>query len=431
MKLIVEGSNLRGSVKIPASKSHTIRAVAISSLAEGKSMIKYPLASADTMSAVETYRCLGVHIVTENDQWIVEGKGGKWEIPDNVIDVGNSGTTMCIALGSSALIEQGLIVMTGDYQIRRRPVGPLIGSLNNLGAKVVSTRNNDLPPIVIQGKIRGGNTSIKAMSSQYLTSLLINTPLAENNTDIDVPLLYEKPYVDMTVNWLKEHGIQLQYDNEYKHVTIPGYQKYETVNKQIPGDFSSATFFLSAGALPDNEVICQGLDINDTQGDKAVLQYLKQMGADVTVEDDGGIKVSAKQLKGCDIDLNATPDALPMMAVLACFASGKTRLLNVPQARLKETDRISVMREELSKLGAKIKELPDGLEIEESSMIPGNVDGHGDHRVVMALAIAGTMLPGTTIIDGYESVNITFPTFLDCLQKIGGNARILEDKNNQ
>lgn len=421
MKLIVEGSNLKGSVKIPGSKSHTIRAVAIASLAAGKSIIQSPLSSSDTISAVKTYRCFGVPISLEDDKWIVEGKGGLWDTPDDVIDVGNSGTTMCIALGSSALIKEGTVVLTGDHQVRRRPVGPLIKSLNELGAKVISTRNNNLPPVIVQGKIKGGQTSIEAVSSQYLTSILINAPLAEEDTIIDVTLLYEKPYIEMTLAWLKEHGINVLYDDEFKKFVIPGNQRYKTVNKEIPGDFSSATFFLCAGALPNNKVLCLGLDINDTQGDKLIIEYLKQMGANIEIKSNG-IYVNAKQLRGCEIDMNATPDALPMMAVLSCFASGKTKLYNVPQARLKETDRISVMREELTKLGAKIRELPDGLEIEESKMHSGEVDGHGDHRVVMALAIAGTMLNGKTIINGYEAVNVTFPTFLDCLKSISGIA---------
>ncbi len=426
MKLVVEGSILKGLVKIPASKSHTIRAVAIASLAEGRSVINSPLSSSDTMSAVKAYRCLGVPISTEGDNWIVDGCGGAWTIPDDVIDVGNSGTTMCIALGSSALIKEGYVVLTGDYQIRKRPLGPLIKSLNDIGANVVSTRNNNLPPVVVKGRIKGGQTSVEAVSSQYLTSILINAPLADDETVVDVPLLYEKPYVEMTLAWLKEHNINVNYDNEFKKFTIPGKQKYKTVNKQIPGDFSSATFFLCAGAMPNNEVLIQGLDINDTQGDKLVLEYLQKMGAEIRLMSNG-IHVSAKQLKGAEIDLNATPDALPMMAVLSCFALGKTRLYNVPQARLKETDRISVMREELTKLGANIKELPDGLEIEESHMFPGEVNGHGDHRVVMALAIAGTILKGTTIIDGYEAVDVTFPTFLDTLKSIGGNAYIVNE----
>jgi 3-phosphoshikimate 1-carboxyvinyltransferase len=136
--------------------------------------------------------------------------------------------------------------------------------------------------------------------------------------------------------------------------------------------------------------------------------------------------VKAEMLTGCEIDMNATPDALPMMAVMGCFARGTTRLVNVPQARLKETDRIAMMRQELSKLGARITELPDGLVIEESALKGGIVEGHGDHRIVMSLAVAGTMLPGTTTIQGYEAVSVTFPTFLETLRGLGGKARTVK-----
>jgi len=172
-------------------------------------------------------------------------------------------------------------------------------------------------------------------------------------------------------------------------------------------------------------VLCGGLDMNDTQGDKAVVDYLEAMGAHVEQED-AGIRVRAKTLAGCELDLNNTPDALPMMAVLGCFAHGETRLVNVPQARYKETDRIAVMKQELKKLGAQIEELEDGLIIQESHLQPGEVDGHDDHRVVMALAIAGSMLPGTTTINGAEAVNVTYPTFPEALHGLGGMARIIE-----
>jgi 3-phosphoshikimate 1-carboxyvinyltransferase len=211
--------------------------------------------------------------------------------------------------------------------------------------------------------------------------------------------------------------------DDWSEFHIPGGQTYLPVDRRIPGDFSSATFFLAAGAMGDNEVYSSGLDMGDTQGDKAVVDYLKQMGAEVRIEAEG-INVRAKDLVGCEIDMNATPDALPMMAVLGCFAKGTTRLVNVPQARLKETDRIAVMHQELSKMGAKITELPDGLIIEQSDLRPAEVEGHDDHRVVMSLAIAGSMLTGTTTINGCEAMNITFPTFCEALVVLGGKARV-------
>ena len=283
----------------------------------------------------------------------------------------------------------------------------------------------DVPPIVVSGRLHGGRTSIEAVTSQYLSALLINCPLAAQTSEIDVPLLNEKPYVHITLDWLRRGGVELERD-ELKWFCIPGGQKYKPFHIRVPADFSSATFFLAAGVLGDNDVTLTGLDFNDAQGDKAVVDYLRQMGAriDITAE---GVRIRPGQLTGCELDLNATPDALPMMAAVACFAKGQTSLVNVPQARLKETDRITVMREELSKLGATITEKPDGLVIQESKLHAATVDGHDDHRVVMALAVAASAIPGETIIGTAEAMAVTFPTFVECMRKLGGELHLEED----
>ena len=419
MKFACRKSRLCGEVTIPGSKSHTIRAVAIASLARGDSRILAPLESADTLAAVEAYRRLGAEIDMEPDIWRVRGTGGTLVAPDNVIDVKNSGTTMRTVLGSCALVRDGMAVVTGDAQVCNRPAGPLADSLNDLGASVRSTRDNGKPPFVIQGSLRGGETTIEALTSQYVTSLLLNTPLADGDTTIRVPVLNEQPYVQITLDWLERQGIEFEHD-EMREFRVPGGQSYKTVDRRIPADFSSATFFLAAGALGDNDVILRGLDMSDSQGDKAVVDYLREMGAEVEVQDDS-IRVRAGELQGTELDLNATPDALPMMAVVGCFAKGTTTLANVPQARIKETDRIAVMCAELSRMGARIRELEDGLVIEESELVGTAVHGHDDHRVVMALAVAGTASRGETVIDSAEAVGVTFPTFLDCMTGLGAN----------
>ena len=419
MKFICRKSRLCGDVTIPGSKSHTIRAVAIASLARGDSRILAPLESADTLAAVEAYRRLGARIDMQPDVWRVTGTGGTLRAPDNVIDVRNSGTTIRTVLGSCALLTDGMAVVTGDAQVCNRPAGPLADSLNDLGASVHSTRNNGKAPFVVEGRLRGGETTIEALTSQYVTSLLLNTPLADGDTTIHVPVLYEQPYVRMTIDWLQRQGVEFEHD-EMREFRVPGGQSYQTVDRAIPADFSSATFFLAAGALGDNDVTLHGLDMSDSQGDKAVVDYLRQMGAQVEVHDEK-IRVSAGGLQGAELDLNATPDALPMLAVVGCFAKGTTTLANVPQARIKETDRIAVMCAELSRMGARIRELEDGLVIEESELAGTNVHGHDDHRVVMALAVAGLASRGETLIDAAEAVAVTFPTFLDCMTGLGAN----------
>jgi 3-phosphoshikimate 1-carboxyvinyltransferase len=424
VKFVCRKSQLRGAVAIPGSKSHTIRAVAIASLASGTSRIEQPLDSGDTRSAISVFAALGARIECEPDVWVVHGMGGELRAPNDVIDVGNSGTTLRIALGSAALLRNGKAVFTGDDQTRRRPAGPLLAALGDLGASAESIGGNGCAPIAVRGRLRGGTTSIECQTSQYLTSLLVNTPLADGDSIIRVPLLNEKPYVEMTLDWLARQKIKLERDG-LREFRISGRQSYKSFTRRIPADFSSATFFLCAGVLGDNAVTVQGLDLNDQQGDKAVLDYLRRMGAHLDVQPDGGIHVQPGNLKGCRIDMNATPDALPMMAVVACFAEGKTTLANVPQARIKETDRIAMMRQELTKLGAKITELPDGLVIERSKLTGAEVDGHNDHRIAMALAVAGCAVPGKTVVRTAESATITFPTFMDCMRKLGADIKIL------
>jgi 3-phosphoshikimate 1-carboxyvinyltransferase len=419
---ICRPSTLKGEVQVPGSKSHTIRAVAIASLAEGDSTIRVPLDSNDTRAAVEAYRALGAEIELRPGEWTVRGTGGALRTPENVIDVRNSGVTLRTVMGSCALLREGMAVLTGDEQIRRRPAGPLAASLNDLGARVRSTRDTGTAPFVVQGRLRGGETSIEAVTSQYLSALLVNCPLADGDSVIRVPLLNEAPYVEITLDWMRRQGIELEQD-DLREFRIPGGQQYRPVDRAIPADFSSATFFLGAGALGENDVVLRGLEMADTQGDKAVVDFVRQMGAEVSVSEDG-IRVRAKGLVGCELDLNATPDALPMLAVLGCFARGTTRLVNVPQARVKETDRIAVMAQELGKLGARVEELPDGIVVHESKLKGAEVEGHGDHRVVMALAVAGCSVSGRTVVRGAEAAAVTYPEFRDHMAAIGANIKV-------
>ena len=416
MKLTVAKSELRGRVPIPGSKSHTIRAVALASLAEGVSQIIAPLDSADTAAAVDCYRRLGARITT-GPTWTIEGTAGRLRVPDNVIDVANSGATLRFALGSAALLAKGTAVFTGDEQVRERPLGPLITSLNELGANCRSTRGNGRAPVWIEGTLRGGRTNIEAVTSQYLSSLLINCPLATDDTIINVIGLNERPYVEMTLRYLDEQGIS--YENDAMQCfTIKGGQGYRAFNKRIPADFSSATFFFCAGAILDGELILEGLDFTDAQGDKAVVDILRDMGADIHLNGTEAV-VHRGQLHGIDIDLNATPDALPALAVVACFAKGPTKLYNVAQARFKETDRIAVMAAELRKLGADVAELEDGLKITPAPLHGAELCGHHDHRVVMALSLAGMALDQDCSIDTAEAVDVTFPNYVKLMQTAG------------
>ena len=421
MKLIVEKSRLKGTVAIPGSKSHTIRAVAIASLASGKSLIRDPLESSDTQAAVACYRALGADIDASDPKcWKVCGTGGRISAPGGIIDVGNSGTTLRVAMGSAALAATDQrIGFTGDEQIQTRPVGPLIDSLNDLGAKCVSLTDNGKVPVTITGKLTGGKTTIAAATSQYLSSLLLCAPLASEDTEIDVSLLNEPGYVQMTLDWLDKQ--QIEYENEQMHrFSIKGNQSYKAFDAQVPADFSSATFFLCGAALAGDGVTLLGLDFSDSQPDKAVVDYLKEMGADIDIGD-SSVAVRSSGLHGAELDMNETPDALPAMAVTAAFAEGTTKLLNVPQARSKETDRIACMARELKKMGVEVEELPDGLIIQGGRPKPAELHGWADHRIVMALSLAGLNCDSQSSIDTAEAISVTFPDYVELMKSIGAN----------
>lgn len=424
MRFKCEPSNLAGEVDIPGSKSHTIRALVMAALARGRSTVESPLISADTLSAVKGIEAFGARVQKRKHVWIIDGAGPHPLPLADTIDVANSGTTLRILMGIAALMPADCqVTLTGDEQLQKRPAGPLLQSLNDLGAHASAVRGDNCPPYRVRGRLCGGRTTMEAKSSQYLTSLLIASPLADGDTSINVPLLYERRYVEMTLWWLQTQHISLEHRN-LQYFTIPGRQRYQSFSRRIPADFSSASFFFGAGALNHNDVVCRGLDINDTQGDKAVLDYLKNMGAYVALTA-AGIRVTGSQLHGCEIDMNDTPDALPVMAVIACFAEGQTVLHNVAHARLKETDRIKVMAQELRKMGADIDELDDGLVIRPSHLQGTSVDGHGDHRVVMALALAGMYAPGETVIETAEAANVTFPNFAALMRSIGGRIKCI------
>ena len=416
MKLRVKPSQLAGSVPIPASKSHTVRALVIGSLAEGQSRLIAPLDSADIQSCIGAMRLLGAQVEADGCDLLVRGVAGSPRVPSSPIDVGNSGTTLYIACVTAAL-GGGTTTITGDAQIQARPIQPLTSALEDLGARAVSERDNGCPPVRITGPLRGGKTSIECPTSQYLTALLINCPLANSDSHIEVPLLHEQPYVHMTLDWLDRLGIEYEREG-LERFHVPGGQSYPPFERPIPADFSSANFFMCAAAVTGSEITLTGLDMDDPQGDKAVVDMLRQMGAEVEV-DELRMTVRGKPLHGCELDLNATPDALPALAATACFAEGETLLGNVPQARLKETDRISVMATELRKMGADITELDDGLLVRGRQLRGAQVDGHGDHRIVMALAVAGLGAADETTVSTAEAIAVTFPDFVELMRRLG------------
>jgi 3-phosphoshikimate 1-carboxyvinyltransferase len=443
MNVCIKPHLFSGEVRIPASKSHTIRQLLIASLSEGVSGILYPLDSLDTRSCVLACRAFGAEITEYRDvdplcpnppdedgkkliKWEVRGNSGfkKPIAEDAEIDVGNSGTTLYLALAVAGL-QSKTLKFTGDEQIKKRSAAPLLDALTGLGIQCGS--NDGCAPITVKGPWAGGKVSLPCPTSQYLSALLLSSPIAPNGivTEIEVPLLNERPYIEMTLSYLKAHDIPYEAAPDYSYFKIPGGSSWKAFSSPVPCDFSSAAFPAAAAAISGGEVTLLGLDQSDTQGDKVFFNILKAMGCKVQWQNgEKGQTVTIFRngpMHGGTFDLNETPDLLPAAAATAAFADGDTALVNVAHARIKETDRIAVMSEELTKLGVSCTERADGIVIHgKGALSPIKypiINGHGDHRIVMAFAAAalGSKIP--VEITNAESAAVTYPGFLELLSK--------------
>jgi len=386
----------------------------LAAVAEGTSVLINPLLSDDARSAVNGAIEMGAKAELGRN-WTITGTGGVPQSTCRNIDVGNSGTSLRILTGLCSLAGHP-VRFDGDKSIRQRPMMPLLSALEGLGVKVLDSTNGKCP-FTIQGPVLGGKTTVNGVSSQFLTALLLACPLAGADSEIFVEKLNEKPYVEITLDWLRKMEIKFE-QKGLEWFRIYGKQKYKAFKRSIPADFSTATFPLIASAITGSEITIKGLDFDDHQGDKAVFSFMEQMGVQLSKTGEG-VTVKGGILKGTDIDMNNTPDALPAMAVAACYAEGTTRLLNVPQARLKECDRIAASTKELRKMGAEIEELEDGMIIQGRPLRGTEVHGYDDHRMVMALAIAGMAADGITIVDTAESASVTYPGFVTDMVNLG------------
>ena len=419
-----------GRAAVPASKSHTIRALLIAAFADGESRLRRPLPSRDTLAARAAVEFLGARVSDDGDDWLVQGFGAVPEPASGTIDVGNSGTTLYLATALAALTDRP-VTFDGDAPDSTEVSGPLCWPHWRPWVQPWDYRGNGgCAPFTVTGPLQAGTAEVDCPVSQYLSGLLLAAPLiprgASNLSIIKIRTLNEAPYVGITLDWLKEQGIRYEQDG-WDEFRVPGGQSYRPFDRVVPADWSSATFFLAAAAITGGSLILEGVDMNDSQGDKLVVSMLETMGCK-TEPVDGGLQITGRPLTAATLDLNATPDALPAMAAVCCFAEGESRLVNVPQARLKETDRITVMCSELLKLGADVEELADGMVIRGRRPSPKGcrtpvlkgavVDGHDDHRVVMALAMAALGSCGEVSIRGAEAADVTFPGFFELLDSV-------------
>ena len=419
MNVLIDRSEIAGTIPAPPSKSYTHRAIAIASLSV-ESEIAYPLLSADTKATIAASRTIGADVTISDNRLLVRGVP-RPVVPDNVIDVLNSGTTLRFFTAITSL-AQGASVLTGDASIRTRPNTPLLQALSDLGADAFSTKGDGTAPIVVQGPLRGGRTRISgSISSQFISALLIACPLAEEDSTIEIEgELKSRPYVDVTLEVLREAGIVVRESDS--GFMIKGGQRFDLKRYTVPGDFSSSSYLLAAGALVGEHVTIRNL-YRSAQGDCAIIPILKEMGAEIAWDQEKGeVMITRSDLHGVTVDVGKTPDLVPTLAVLGACASGEMRIVNASHVRYKETDRLHAMAVELAKMGVDITETEDELHVRGGGIHGATLHGWDDHRIVMALTVAG-MVAGDTEIDTAESVAVSYPGFFEEMGLLGMRAK--------
>lgn len=418
-----------GILTAPPSKSHSVRAILIAALAEGRSRLREVLDADDSHSAIEAARGLGAEVTVtkgENLELEIKSRGIRAYKGGADLFTGDSGITTRFLLPMLGLgTGEGLSTVDCGAQMRERPIRPLVAALRALGMKIEEGDSKEGYPLRVSGRLEGGAAEVSGLTSQYISALLLSLPLAPKDSHVAVRDLRERPYVEMTLDWLRRGNIH--YEQERQDGSdifhIRGGQHYEPLNISIPADFSSASYMIAGAVLVPGKTTIRGLLEDDSQGDKALIDLAKRMGAKIEWSGGALLVEGGYPLRGIDIDCSDIPDLLPTLAILGTHAAGTTRLMNVPQARIKETDRIASMAAGLRAMGAEIEELPDGLVIRESALHGNTVDGKGDHRTVMALALAGLIADGTTVISSGEAIRKTFPGYVEVMQSLGANIK--------
>ena len=410
-------SQCDGVVTIPGSKSYTHRALILSSLADGESILTHALRGEDTERTARALLTFGVEVFWESDDIRILGTGGMYKTGDEKIDAGNSGTSMRF-LTALAGLKKGITLLDGNERMRKRPIGELLKGLGELGVRAYSQKDNDCPPVIVESRgLKGGTVRIGGEeSSQFLSGLLMAAPYAERDVTIDVTgSLASKPYVDITLDVMSAFGVGV-WNQGYRSFFIKAGQRYLPQTYRIEGDASNASYFFSAAAVCRGRIKIENLNPATIQGDIGFLDILARMGCRVNRGSDW-IEVLGGELHGIEIDMNEMPDLVPTLSVTAAFARGKTVIQNIGHLRLKESDRIHALAVELSKIGIRIEEGENWLEIEGGQPRGAEIETYDDHRMAMSFAIAGLAVPGIRI-KGERCVDKSFPEFWETLQKL-------------
>lgn len=413
MKAVISPGRADGAVSMPSSKSISHRAIIGACLADGVSRISNISISEDIEATIRCMEMLGAGIERREDDIIING--GKIIHPKQELFCGESGSTLRFLIPLAAMLGEP-VVFTGGGRLLSRPQDVYEKIWKKREWNFEHTENR----ITVGGPLTGGKFKIRGdVSSQFITGLMISLPMMEKDSIIEIVPPYEShSYVNMTISLLEKFGIKIDATNEMA-IKIKGRQKYSPASFSVEGDESHGAFFAGIGALNGN-VTCVGLDDRSEQGDRVMRNFLTSMGADI-VNISGGFTAKKSKLYGDKFDLSDCPDLGPILMVCTAFAGSPSKITGIKRLRIKESDRIESMVQELTKLGAEIGVAEDELRvIPHAPYIGGiNISGHGDHRVVMSMAVAASLCEKACVIHGCEAVNKSYPNFFEDLSSLG------------
>ena len=415
---------LDAQIRVPGSKSLTNRALLLAALAEGESTLSGALASDDTDVMRQSLSALGAEIQIGSEPWRVLGTGGALAIPEVALYVGNSGTTARL-LTAAACLAAGPVVLDGNPRMRERPIVHLVDALESLGAEVEILGEEGCPPVrAAGGGLTGGRGSIDGrQSSQYTSALLQVAPYASQDVELEFVdgKLVSRPYVEITLAIMRDFGARVEWrsNDEGEFIWVQAGQPYQARNYTVESDASSAAYAFCAAAIAGGSVRVDGIPKNSLQADFRLLDLLESMGCTVLRERDSvEVRGPAGPLRSLgEVDMNDFPDAALAYAVLALFADGPTKIKNVWNLRIKETDRLAALEKELCKLGAKASADHDSLLIRPGPLRGAEIDTYDDHRMAMSFALAGLRVPGVVIRDP-ACVSKTWPDFFDVFGRL-------------
>ena len=424
------GLSLQGKIRVPGDKSISHRALMLGALASGETQIQGLLLGEDPRSTASCFRAMGAEISPLNTELVkVKGIGlGQLQEPVDILDAGNSGTTIRLMLGILASHPGRFFTVTGDSSLRSRPMSRVVKPLQQMGAQIWGRNDNSLAPLAIQGQaLKSIHYQSPIASAQVKSCVLLAGLMTEGKTTVTEPALSR----DHSERMLRAFGAELSVDPETNSVTVTGQAQLHGQKVVVPGDISSAAFWLVAGAIvPGSNLLIENVGVNPTR--TGILEALEMMGADIQLENErtvagepvADLRVRSSSLKACTIAGDLIPrliDEIPILAVAAVFAQGTTIIRDAEELRVKESDRIEVMAKQLNSMGAKVTELPDGMEITGGTPLTGtDVDSYTDHRIAMSLAIAALNSTGTTTINRAEAASISYPDFIPTLQQVCG-----------